>query len=118
MKKNKFRALVILNVIVLFLYLVIRLVNQSQMTYIFPIDAYANDYSSHIAHLYFLTAYGVGHVVPNWYNGNYVLFAFFPPFWHYFALPWYYLTGDVLVATFVSLILMYIIGFFLIFIFN
>lgn len=116
--KDKFRLPVIISIIILFLYFLIRLINQSQMTYVFPIDAYANDYSSHIAHLYFLDVYGYGNVVPNWYNGNYPLFAFYPPLWHFFTLPWYYLSGDVLAATFISLILMYIIGFLLIYFFS
>ena len=117
MKKDIFRTIIIVNVIILFLYLLIRLSNQSQMTYIFPIDAYANDYSSHIADLHFLVTYGYHNAVPNWYNGNYVLFAFYPPLWYYFTLPLYYLINNYLIATFLSVLAIYIIGFILIYFF-
>lgn len=117
MKRDTFRIAVLVGIIVLSLYFLIRIINQSQMAYIFPIDAYANDYSSHIANLYFLDVYGYGNVVPNWYNGNYVLFAFYPPLWHYFTLPLYYLTSNILSATFLSLLAMYVIGFILVYFF-
>lgn len=117
MEKDKLKIIVIINIIILSIYFLVRIINQSGMTYIFPIDAYANDYSSHIANLYFLDVYGYHNVVPNWYNGNYVLFAFYPPLWHYFTLPLYYLTQNVLTATFLSLILMYVFGFLLIYFF-
>ncbi|MFH0805946.1 MAG: hypothetical protein V1901_03675 [Patescibacteria group bacterium] len=95
-------------VIILMIYFIIRLVNESVLVTNFPLD-FSNDISSHIAKLYFLAKYGFHHVVPNWYNGfNYVLFESYPPGWYFSALPLYLLIGNVQLAAYISLILIYL----------
>ncbi len=91
-------------------YLIIRFINQSQVMKIFPIDAFANDWSSHMARLFFLAKYGYHAVIPNWYAGHSTLFQLYPPLWHHYALPWYYLLGNVQAAVFAAHILTYIIA--------
>lgn len=98
-------------VIVLGLYFLFRLLNQSQIITEFPIDDRANDYSSHIAKLYFLKEYGLHSHVPNWYNGNYQLLKYYSPGWYIFALPFIYLFNNSQIATYTSVILIYILLF-------
>ncbi|MBU1203944.1 MAG: EpsG family protein [Nanoarchaeota archaeon] len=101
----------IIPVILLLTYLLIRLINQAQMIQIFPIDAYANDYSSHIARLWFLAKYGLHQPIQHWYNGNYTLLTHYPPLWYILTLPIYKLTQNPQSAAFISLVLMYISSF-------
>jgi hypothetical protein len=92
------------------LYLIKRLIDESQITKVFPIDAFANDWSSHMARLFFLAKYGYHAVIPNWYAGHSILFQLYPPLWHHYALPWYYLFGNVQTAVFAAHITTYIIA--------
>jgi len=96
-------------IILLAIYFIIRLIDQSKITWMFPFD-FTNDISSHMAKVYFLAEYGFHQLVPNWYNG-YVLFKFYPPAWFYFTLPLYKIMGNVQIATYTSIILIYILGF-------
>ncbi len=107
--KLSFRWLAV-PVLTTLIYLIIRLVDQSQMIWIFPIDQFANDYSSHLANLYFLKTYGFHATIPNWYDGTYVLFKYYPFLWHFFALPFYLITNNLQLAAFSSLVAMYSIG--------
>ena len=111
MKSEKF---LYIPIIALLVYWIVRLIDQSQMMSIFPIDAFANDYSSHMAKVFFLAKYGLYQIIPNWYNGTYVLLRFYPPAWYIFTLPLYYLTKNPQAAVFLSLCVMYILGFLLI----
>src|SRR3989344_3143346 len=62
--------------------------------------------------LFFLNEYGVHEVVPYWYNGfSYNLFQSYPPGYYYAALPLYKILGNVQLATYVFLLLIYIFGF-------
>ena len=102
-------------IILLTIYFIIRLINESFIIHNFPFD-FANDISSHMAELYFLAEYGFHNIVPNWYNGfNYVLFRSYPPGWYFSALPLYYIFKNVQITTYISLLLMYIISFIAIF---
>lgn len=100
-------------VIILLVYFIFRLINQSQMINMFPLD-YTNDVSAYMAMLFFLVKYGFHNISPYWYNGYPVLLTF-PPGWFFFTLPLYYLFKDVKAAAFISLILMYIISFIIIY---
>src|SRR3989344_2207922 len=95
--------------IILGLYFLIRLINQSQMISIFPLD-FTNDWSSYIAQLHFLKECGFHNLCPYWYNG-FVSFLITAPGWMFFTLPIYLLTNDILLSSFVSLILLYFLGF-------
>ena len=84
----------------------------------FPIDAYANDYSSHLARVVFLDKYGLYNIVPNWYNGAYTLLTFYTPLWYLSALPLYWITKDIELAGYLSLIFLYILGFLFLYLFG
>tara|TARA_Y100000310_G_scaffold327406_1_gene393730 strand:- start:1404 stop:2798 length:1395 start_codon:yes stop_codon:yes gene_type:complete len=86
------------------------------MITIFPTDAYANDFSGHIAKLHLLDKYGLYENVPEWYNGNYTMLKFYPPVWYLFALPFLWLFKDIELAAFMSMIVMYLVGFVFIFV--
>ncbi|MBI2040901.1 MAG: hypothetical protein HYT16_02240 [DPANN group archaeon] len=99
--------------IALIIYLAVRLANQALMLHYFPMDGSSQDWCSHITNLFFLDKYGFHATVPNWYSGNYVLFRYYPFMWHFFSLPFLRIFGDATTAAFVSLILMYALGFLL-----
>src|SRR3989344_271663 len=92
----------------------IRLIDQSQIIFTFPLD-YTNDISSDMARVFFLAKCGLHNYCPYWYNG-FIAFKGFSLGWSLFTLPLYLLTKNILVATYISIILIYIIS--LIFLFT
>ena len=82
------------------------LINQSQMLFTFPLDG--TDWATHIFELWALDKYGFHGLVPDWYNG-YKLFEFYYPGWNLFSLPFLKISGNVLIASFVSIIALLII---------
>lgn len=109
----KDKILIISN-IVLGVYFLFRLVDQSQMISTFPLD-FTNDWSSYIAQLHFLKVCGFHNLCSYWYNG-FISFQITSPGWFFFALPIYLLIDNILLSTFISLILLYIIGFIILYI--
>lgn len=101
------------SVILLTLYFLIRIIDQSKLMWIFPLD-FTNDHSAHMAMLYFLKEYGFGNIVPNWYGG-FPLLKFYHPFSSFYALPFYYLFKNVQVTMFFTMMLTYILSFIAIF---
>ena len=99
-------------------YFLFRLIDQSQMITVFPIDNHANDYSGHIVKLFFLEQYGYHQQVPNWYNGAYTLLSFYPPLWYLMTYPIYKLTHDTELTGYLSLLLLYLFGFIFIYLFG
>src|SRR3989344_9090398 len=99
-------------------YFLFRLIDQSQMISVFPIDNHANDYSGHIVKLFFLEQYGYHQQVPNWYNGAYTLLSFYPPLWYLMTYPIYKLTHDTELTGYLSLLLLYLFGFIFIYLFG
>ena len=93
-------------VIILSLYLLIRLIDQSKIITDFPFD-FVNDISSHMAKVYFLDNFGFRNIVPYWYNG-YDLFKFYPPGWFFFTWPIYKILNNIQLAAYISMILIYI----------
>ncbi len=91
-------------------YFILRFIDQSKVMTIFPIDAFANDWSSHMARLFFLAKYGYHAIIPNWYASHSILFQLYPPLWHHYALPWYYLLGNVPAAVFAAHITTYVLA--------
>ena len=77
--------------------------------WVFPFD-YTNDWSSHMAKLFFLAKYGFYNFVPNWYNG-FILFKLYAPGWFFFALPLYYITNNLQLTAYLSLLILFILGF-------
>ena len=102
--------------VVLGLYFILRLINQSRLLYTFPLEK-INDVAPYMTLLYFLGEYGYHQIIPYW-QGGFVLFQFYPPGWFYFALPLYLLTNNLLVTTFVSLIVIFVLIFLTIFYFG
>ena len=98
------------------LYFIYRLIDQSNMINIFPLDK-TNDIAPYLAMLYFLKQYGYHAIVPYWQNG-FVLFQLYPPGWFYFVLPLYKLTNNLLLTTYISLVFMFFAILGIIFYFN
>ena len=103
-------------VIILFIHFIYRLIDQSKILRIFPLD-YTNDWASYMTQLFFLDKCGYYNFCPYWYNGI-ITFKSAPPGWYFFTFPLYKVTGSVLVAAFSSLIIMLILAFIAIYIFG
>lgn len=97
-----------LPILILGIYFIIRLVDQSQLMFHFPFD-YTNDISSYMAQLFFLDKCGFHAFCPYWYNG-FMTFQFTPPAWFFFTLPLLKIFGDVKIATYVSMVLVFLLG--------
>jgi hypothetical protein len=112
--ENKFNdAWLYLPIIILLLNFIYRLIDQSQMIFYFPFDYY-NDISSYMAQLHFLKVCGFLETCNYWYNG-FTTFNVIAPGWFFFTLPLYYLIGDVKITTYVSMLLSFLIAFFIIY---
>ena len=101
-------------IVILLVYFIYRLIDQSNLLSYFPMD-YTNDISSYMAQLHFLKECGFLNYCPYWYNG-FTSFNFTPPGWFFFALPFYYFFGDVKIATYITMILSFLLAFSVIFI--
>jgi len=109
MKKHIPQNWLYLPIIILLIYFIIRLIDQSKLIFLFPLD-FTNDYSSYMAQLFFLKECGFHAACHYWYNGI-TTFLLYPPGWMFFTYPIYILTNNVQISTFISLILMFIISF-------
>lgn len=98
-----------LPILILGINFLFRLINQSKLLHTFPLD-FTNDISSYMARLFFLAECGFHNFCPYWYNG-FINFEGFTLGWSLFTLPLYWLTNNILSATYISIILMYITGF-------
>ncbi len=98
-----------LPILILFIHFIYRLIDQSKIIKIFPLD-YTNDWTSYMAQLFFLDKCGYYNFCPYWYNGIITL-KFAQPGWYFFAWPLYKLTNNVLMAVFVSLLLIFLLAF-------
>ena len=96
-------------IFILGIYLIIRLINQAQMIWTFPLD-FTNDHTSYMAFLFFFAKYGYYKLIPYWYNG-FILFKYTPPGWYFFTLPIYWITKNVQIAFYISRLLIYILAF-------
>lgn len=95
-------------------YFLYRIVDQSKLLKIFPLN-YTNDVASYMASLFFLGKCGFNNLCPYWFNG-FMSFHSYTPGWQFFAYPWYVLTNNVLTATWISWILMFVVAFIFIYI--
>src|SRR3989344_2089868 len=95
-------------IILLGLNFLYRLIDAGKWLVYFPLDI-TNDLSAYVSLLYFFDIYGYLANVPNWYNG-FILFNTYPPGWVFFTYPIYKLVNDVILASYISMILMYILG--------
>lgn len=99
----------LLPVIVFSLNLLYRLVDASKLITTFPLD-YVNDLASYLAMVHFFDVYGFLQEVPNWFNG-FILFNTYPPGWAVYTYFFYKVFGNLLLATYISTISLYILGF-------
>ena len=101
---EKLKAGLIASSIILLTNLAFRLINQSQMMFTFPFDG--TDWATHIFELWALGEYSFYGFVPYWYNG-YILFQHYNPGWYLFSLLFLKLSGDILVSSFVSIVVLF-----------
>ena len=90
-------------IIILGAYFIFRLIDQSQMMFVFPLDKY-NDWSSYMAQLYFLKECGFHNFCQYWYNG-FINFQINQPGWYFFIYPLYLITNKVQLTAYISLII-------------
>ena len=106
MKKNKTFDRILLSLVgFIGVYFLIRLIDFSKIVSYFPVHV-TGDIPSYMANLFFLNNYGLYEIVPHWFNGM-MLFLRYPPGWHYFTLPIYYLTKNITLATYISVVLIF-----------
>ncbi len=109
MKQNR-KIIFGITTALLIAYLFFRLCDMSTIITSFPLQTQGNDYSSHIAKLFFLSKYDLHENVPYWYNGNYPLLKYYSPGWYIFTLPLFYMIGQPQAAAYVSLIIIYFLA--------
>ncbi len=95
-------------------YFLFRLIDQSKIMWVFPLDKY-NDWSSYMAQLYFLKECGFHNFCSYWYNG-FTSFQISQPGWYFFVYPLYLLMNNVQLTAYSSLILILILSFIVIYI--
>ncbi len=98
-----------LPVIVFAIFLVAVLVEKSSIVDDFPVHK-NNDLTSYMAKLHFLDKYGYHESIPNWYNGNYTLFLFYPPMWFFLAYPLLVFSNNVQLVAMISFVITYLLG--------
>lgn len=105
-----------LPILILGIYFLFRLFNQSKIVYIFPLDKF-NDWASYMAQLFFLKTCGFHNICEYWYNG-FVTFQAAQPGWYFFAYPLYLLTNDVQLTAYLSLIITFLLSFIALYLFR
>ena len=90
-------------IIILGIYFIIRLINQAKIISIFPLNL-TNDITSYMSRLYFLFECGFHKLCPYWYNG-FITFVNYAPGWTFFTAPIYFITKNIQLSTYISLIL-------------
>lgn len=114
--KNTFLNISLIIATLIFLGLIaVRLIGEYKITYIFPLDT-SNDISSYLGILHFFNKYGFLNTAPEWYGGIEVL-KLYSPGWFFFTLPLLKFFGDVKIAAYASLIILYLIGLIVVMIF-
>lgn len=100
-------------ILILGVHFIYRLIDQSKIIKMFPLDI-TNDISAYMAHLFFLKTCGFLSSCSYWYDGI-TTFTTIPPGWFFFTYPIYSLTENILLSTFISHILIYLIAFIIIY---
>ena len=108
MKKNSLDKWLYFSIIVIGIYLLIRIIDQSKLITTFPLIN--NDLGSYVAQLHLLKVCGFHNLCPYWYNG-FTTFLISSPGWQFFTLPIYWIFENILLTTYISFILMYILSF-------
>lgn len=101
-----------ISTIVLLIYLILRIVDYSQVVYYHPLSNQKHDIYSYIPQLFFLKACGFHKACDYWYNG-FTTFISTPPGWYLVFYPIYLLTDSVLITLYFSIIIIFLVGFLL-----
>lgn len=75
------------------------------------------DLEGRVIFLFFLNKYGFHQLINDAYH-HIILFKAYPPGWYYFTLPFHIISGNLLVAIFLSLLATLVLGFLFIYFFN
>jgi len=102
-----------ISLILLAIYFLVRIIDMSKITYIFPLIG-SIDWNSHMAQLFLLKTYGYNNLVPVWYGGIYI-FSLYPPGWYFFTLPLYLLIKNVQISAYLSMLVLLAVNFISIF---
>lgn len=97
--------------VLLAVHLIVRLIDAAQMIWYYP---FATEAVTQLGQLFFLSECGFHHFCPYWYNG-FTSFLVTPPGWYFFSHPFLALTHDVKSAAYLSMIVLYVLGFVLFF---
>jgi len=100
-------------ILILGINFIIRIINQSKIINTFPLDK-VNDWSSYIAQLFFLKTCGFHSFCPYWYNG-FTTFKLVSPGWYFFSYIIHLVTKDYLVTVFTSMVLIFLLGFLIVY---
>jgi len=103
-------------ILILGINLLIRIINQSKIIKQFPLDL-TNDWSSYIALLHFLKECGFHNFCPYWYNG-FITFKLVAPGWYFFSHIINIVINNYLMTVFISMILIFLLGFLVIYLFR
>ncbi len=99
----------IIPIILLSINFIYRLINFAHIIKEFPVDI-TNDLTSYTALVYFFDLYGYMGTVPHWFNG-FTLFNTYPPGWIVFTHSIYFLTEHLMIAIYLSTLILYALGF-------
>ncbi len=107
-KRNIPDKFLYLPILIIGIYFLFRLIDQSKLIYIFPLDKY-NDWSSYMAQLFFLKECGFHNFCNYWYNG-FISFQLTQPGWYFFVYPVYLITNNVQLTAYLSLIITFLLS--------
>jgi len=93
-------------VVILGAVFVVNFIKISSIMQYFPLHSFT-DGTGYIGRLTLLIKYGYHGFAPNWYNG-FIVLKHYAPGWFFFTLPIYWLTKNVLISTFISMLVSYI----------
>ena len=99
----------IIPILILFINFFYWFIDKSKLLFYFPLD-FHNDLSAYMAQLHFLKVCGFHNLCSYWYNG-FNTFTYSPPGWYFFTYPLYLLFNDVKIATYISIISIFVLGF-------
>jgi len=106
MIKDRWFGVPVIGLLIIF---IIKFISFLDILKYFPLNKYP-DLSDRLSELYLLANYGFHSIVPLWYGG-FKLFEIYSPGWHFFSLPFYWLTNNIQLTALISLVLMLVFGF-------
>ncbi|MBS3143818.1 hypothetical protein J4446_03020 [Candidatus Woesearchaeota archaeon] len=113
MKSKTYKGWLYIPILILGINFLVRIINQSKITKQFPLDL-TNDWSSYISLLFFLKECGFHQFCSYWYNG-FITFKLVAPGWYFFSYLINLITNNYLVTAYISMILIFLFGFLIIY---